>query len=111
ASAVRGHASPPDERLDVVVLASGKRVIPKQVRRDSGWRPAPALLGSEQGGDREYQWPLAEYVGQTVRIVLVDEDDRPGCYVRCGGFRLVCEGSDAGSMTSRSVLAPNVQAS
>jgi hypothetical protein len=111
ASVVRGHDCAPDERLDVVVLGSGKRPLPRQARLDAGWHSAPALLSSDEGGDREYQWPLTDYVGQTVRIVLVDEDDRPGCYMRCGGFRLVTDGVDSTVMTSRSVLAPNTEAS
>jgi hypothetical protein len=38
---------------------------------------------------QEYQWDLAAYRGKTIRIVLKDEDARAGCYLFCGGFRLV----------------------
>jgi hypothetical protein len=89
AAAVRADGLPPDKPLDVVLEATGRRVIPKRVRAAKGWQPAPQLLPPHQGRPFEYEWPVAEYGGQTVRIALLDQDGRAGCHVECGGFRLV----------------------
>jgi hypothetical protein len=78
-----------ENSLDVIVLATGKRVLPKQVRTESGWQPVGRLQLSEHGKPRAYAWNLADLTGQTLRIALVDEDRRPGCHVWCSGFRII----------------------
>jgi hypothetical protein len=89
AHAVRGKNDEPDGNLDVLLLAPGKRVVPKQVQMAEGWKTVPRLLHSQNGRPREYLWNVSAYAGQTLRIVLVDEDKRPGCHLFCSGFRLI----------------------
>ncbi len=90
AYAVRGPGCTPDDRLNVVLLAAGKRVIPKLVRTASGsWQSAASLLPLKDADPQEYIWRVGDYAGQSLRIVLVDEDDRPGCYVSCSGFQII----------------------
>ncbi len=89
ACAVRGPGDPADANLDVVLLAAGKRVVPKQVRTPSGWVPVGTVLPRQDRRPREYLWQLEGYVGQTLRLALIDEDKRPGCHLVCGGFRLL----------------------
>jgi hypothetical protein len=92
AHAVHGKAGPPGDKLDVVLLAAGKRVVPKEVRAADGWQRVARLLPADQGQSREYVWHVGSYAGQTVRLALIDEDDRPGCHVVCGGFQLLPRG-------------------
>jgi hypothetical protein len=89
AAAVRVDGLPPGKALDVVLEATGRRLIAKRVNTAKGWRPAPQLLPSHEGRPFEYEWRVADFVGQPLRIALVDLDDRPGCHVECRGFRLV----------------------
>jgi hypothetical protein len=88
ACAVRGPGCAANDKLDVALMAAGKRIIPKEVRTASGWEPVGTLLPAQDGQPHQYLWRVSEYAGQMVRIVLVDEDDRPGCYLRCGGFEV-----------------------
>ncbi len=88
AHAVRAKDSPADGSLDVILFAAGRRVIPKQVRRGNDWEPAPMLLPAEKGRPREYIWPISNYVGQTLRVALIDDDQQPGCHLFCSGFRI-----------------------
>ncbi|HEV3118243.1 MAG TPA: hypothetical protein VGY58_14430, partial [Gemmataceae bacterium] len=87
ASAVWGKNCQPNENLEVLLLAAGKRVLSKQVRTASGWKES-GLLPAEDGQPREYIWPVARYAGQWLRLVLLDDDVRPGCYVHCAGFQV-----------------------
>jgi hypothetical protein len=89
AHAVRGKQCSIHDNLDVVLLAPGKRRIPKQVRKGSEWQPAAAILPAENGRSREYVWDVRDYAGHTLRIALLDEDERRDCYLVCGGFRVV----------------------
>jgi hypothetical protein len=89
AYASRAKGLDPDGPLEVLLMAAGKRIIPKRVRTANGWLPVSRLLSSEDGQPREYLWRVGDYVGQYVRIVLEDEDDRPGCYVSCSGFQIL----------------------
>jgi hypothetical protein len=70
-------------------MAPGRRVIPKQVRTRDGWKPVARLLPSQNGRPREYIWPIAAYAGQTLRIILADQDRRPNCHIFASGFRIV----------------------
>ena len=49
AHAVRGAKCPANDNLDVVLLAAGKRVIPKQVRKGADWQTAASILPAENG--------------------------------------------------------------
>jgi hypothetical protein len=94
AAAVRGRDCDADGRLDVVLETTGRRFIPKQVRSSGGpqaggWTAAPRLLPLAAGQPHEYQWDVSDLAGQTARIAIRDDDDRPGCHVFCGGFRFV----------------------
>jgi hypothetical protein len=89
ACAIRAPDCPANENLDVLLLAQGKRVLPKEVRFESDWRRTAHLLPPKGGLAREYIWRISGYAGQTLRIVLIDDDDRPGCYVQCSGFQMV----------------------
>ena len=66
---------------------------PKQVRSASGWIPVNRLLPPEKGKAREYSWNIAPYVGQTLCIALIDNDNRPGCHIFCTGIQLVPQDS------------------
>jgi hypothetical protein len=89
AHAVRGKDCTLRDNLDVVLFAAGKRVIPKQVRKGAEWAPVGSVLPAENGRSHEYAWDVRDYIGQTLRIALLDEDDRRDCYLVCGGFRVV----------------------
>ena len=89
AYAARGQGFAADDRLDVGLLAAGKRVVPKLVRTSNGWQPVSHLLPAKEGYSQDYIWRIDDYVGQYLRIVLIDEDDRPGCHVACSGFQIL----------------------
>jgi hypothetical protein len=89
AHAVRDRKSAANDSIDVVLLAAGKRVITKQVRKGSEWQPVAGILPAEGGRPREYVWDVREYAGHTLRIALLDEDERRDCFLVCGGFRVV----------------------
>jgi hypothetical protein len=76
-----------DSRLDVVLAGLDNLPVAKRVRTSSGWMGANRLLSRWQGKPRDYSWDVGIYQGQTMQIVLVDRDDRPGHYVYAGGFR------------------------
>jgi Protein of unknown function (DUF1570) len=101
AQAVRPPDCPASDKLDVALLAAGKRVLPRQARTASGLRPAPRLDDSPT----EYVWDVSAHIGHALRIVLLDDDDRPGCHVWCGGFQLenrdVFEGREFGQFMVR----------
>src|SRR5207253_6525648 len=75
-----------DSRLDVVLARADKTVVPRCVRSSAGWAPAPQMLPRWQGKPREYAWDVSELGGQTLQIVLIDQDVRPGHYLYATGF-------------------------
>ena len=89
AQVVRGKDCKSNDNLDVVLLAAGKRILPKMVRIDGDWKPVGTVLPALHRRSREYLWPLEGYVGQPLRLALIDEDDRRGCYLMCSGFQFV----------------------
>jgi hypothetical protein len=89
AQAVRSKSCPANENLDVVVLAAGKRLLPKMVRVNGDLKPVSNLLGPHKGRSREYVWDLTPYAGQSLRIAIIDQDKRRDCFVVCGGFEIV----------------------
>jgi hypothetical protein len=89
AAAVRPKSAAPTPVLDVVLEAAGRQILPKYVYTASGWRPAKELLPLHERRTRDYYWPLSAHIGRRVRIAIIDEDDRPGCHVLCGGFSFV----------------------
>jgi hypothetical protein len=89
AAAVHPKGVEPGARIDVYLEVAGQRLIPKQVHTAKGWEKTDELLPLQLGRTCEYQWWVSDLVGQSVRIVLLDEDDRPGCHVSCSGFQVV----------------------
>jgi hypothetical protein len=89
-----GHDWPGDARLDVLLLAPGKRIIPKQVLTRQGWQPAPLLLPRRNGRPGEYRWDVTAHAGRPVQIVIGDQDGRPGSHVFCSGFQVVLRGDE-----------------
>jgi hypothetical protein len=104
AAAVRAPGCKPGPTLDVVLEAAGRQFLPKQVLTAAGPKPAPTLLPFEHGRPREYLWSVSAYAGQAVRIAIVDEDDRPGCFVFCSGFHLVSAEEFEGREFARHVV-------
>jgi hypothetical protein len=82
-------AGPPDGKLDVLVVGPGEIAVPKRVFLGRSWTPTQYILTATKQRPQEYQWDLSPYRGKNVRIVLKDEDARPGGYLFCGGFHLV----------------------
>lgn len=79
----------PDDRLDVLLTGDDKLPQPRQVSTSSGWSPAPRLLSRWGGKPREYAWDVDHLQGRLVQIVMLDDDERPGCHVYAAGFRLI----------------------
>ena len=91
AAAIRSEPGKPDEELDVLMYASGKRLIPKRVRTEHGWGPVDKLLGPKKDQLQEYCWNVEAYAGKTVRLALLDDDPRPDCYLICSGFQMLTD--------------------
>ncbi|HEX5269159.1 MAG TPA: DUF1570 domain-containing protein [Gemmataceae bacterium] len=89
AHAVRGKNCAANDNLDVILMAPGRRVLPKQVRKGAEWQPAGSILPAENGRPREYVWDVRDWAGQALRVALIDEDKRRDCFLVCGGFRFV----------------------
>jgi hypothetical protein len=70
-------------------MASGRRILPKKVRTESFWQSATGILTRQDGQAPVYIWQVADYVGQTLRIALVDQDTRTGCALFCSGFEIL----------------------
>ena len=86
---VRRPSDQPDEgSLDIMLLAAGRQVIPKRVRVKEEWRRVERVLPPADGQPREYIWHVSNYIGQQLRIALVDDDSRPGCHIVSSGFRI-----------------------
>src|SRR5262249_44976988 len=45
-------------------------------------------LPADKGRPREYVWSIADRVGDTLRILVVDNTALPGRHVVCGGFSI-----------------------
>ena len=89
AAAVRKKGCDAGAALDVALEIAGRKYLTKQVRGAEGLQPAPHLLPPLKNRPREYIWQVAAHAGEKVRIALIDEDDRPGCYLFCSGFQFV----------------------
>jgi hypothetical protein len=76
-------------RIDVVLLSAGRNALAKKVRGANGWEPVKNLQPSSDGRPHEYIFPVSNYVGQTLRIALIDDDKRPGCHLCCSGFAIL----------------------
>lgn len=99
AHAVYGKGATRDGRLNVLLLRDDTQPVQKKVRNGQFILTETGLLGRLKGKSREYAWDLAEHVGQTLHLVLLDQDDRPGCYLFCADFRLEAPGG--GSVAAR----------
>src|SRR5262249_48945167 len=87
AHVVRGtnHAANPD--LNIVVFAAGKKILPRLAQAEREWQESKEIQPAVKGKPREYVWRVSHLVGQNLRIVLIDDDKRPGCHLSCSGFR------------------------
>lgn len=103
AHAVRPTEAPADAKLDVLLLARGRRVIPKCVHSVVGWLPAEGLETSAR--PTQYSWDVSNLVGQTLQVVLIDEDDRPGHSLFCTGFRILQTQEDPTGQFAREMVA------
>lgn len=88
ACAMRAKGCEPDQRLDVQLYTADNQLVPKLVRSAAGWASTATLWPRQDGQPREYCWDVAAYVGQTMQVVLLDEDQRRGCYLFCSGLQL-----------------------
>lgn len=94
AAAARPEGVGRGEMLDVVLEAANREMLPRQVRVGERWVGSPRLLPLEEGKLREYRFDLSAHAGRRVRLALIDSDERPGCYLIAGGFRLVTRDED-----------------
>ncbi len=78
---------PPNDQMDVRLMF-GPALLPKLVKTETGWEPVVGLLSRWKGKPREYAWDVSSYVGQTLEVVLWDEDPRPNCYLFCGRLQI-----------------------
>jgi hypothetical protein len=85
----RGKELLDDGGLDIMLVAAGRRVIPKMVRLKEEWERTDRVLPAANGQAREYIWRVSNYIGQPLRIALVDDDPRAGCHLFSSGFRIV----------------------
>jgi hypothetical protein len=85
---VTAYASVEDEKLNIYLEAAEREIVPKYVRTDKGFEKSPKLHPAAQGKPREYVWSLADRVGETLRILIVDQCGEPGRHVYCSGFRI-----------------------
>jgi hypothetical protein len=100
AFALRPGDGASDGKLDIWVVGPDQKVVPKCVYLGRGWTQTRYVMSAPKQRPREYQWDLSAYRGKTVRIVLKDDDVRPGCHLFCGGFHILSasttEGQDFG---------------
>jgi hypothetical protein len=82
------YATCSDDRLNVYLEAAERESVPKRVRTAKGFEKAPRLLPADGGKPREYVFSLADRVGDTVRIIVVDHLDKPGQFLWCSGFTI-----------------------
>jgi Protein of unknown function (DUF1570) len=83
------------KNLDVILDVNGE-ILPREVWTEGSYRDTPALLPSTARSYlREYRWDVSAMAGRRVRVSIIDQDDRPGCFVACGGFRFVSEATSA----------------
>lgn len=84
-----------DHRLDVVLIDENRIAVPKQTYTSNGWVAASGLLPRWQGMPRDYSWDVSNCRGQTLKLVIRDQDDRPGCHVYAAGFQLISTGASS----------------
>jgi hypothetical protein len=77
-----------DHRLDVVLLDEARALIPKKVLSANGWSPITGMLPRNNGKPRDYAWELTAHRGKSVTLILRDQDERGGCHIYAGGFRI-----------------------
>lgn len=82
------YASAEHEHLNVFLEAAEREIVPKVVRTAKGFEKSPPLRLADKGKPREYVWSIADRVGETLRILVVDQSDAPGHHVFCSGFHL-----------------------
>jgi hypothetical protein len=88
-AAVRPPGRSPGPALDLFLEAAERQIIPKLRRTPTGWQTAAQVGQGTPLRTEEIIWRLDGLAGHQVRIILQDDDDRPGCYLVCSGFRFV----------------------
>ncbi len=89
AAAVRPPGRPAGPALDILLEAADRQIIPKLRRTPTGWQTVAQVRQGTPLRTEEIVWRLDGLAGRRVRIILLDDDDRPGCYLACAGFRFV----------------------
>ena len=90
AYAVMGKDCRPANDMDIGLFAAGMKPLPKLLPDGKGgWKEVPILWAREESSVYEYTWKVSDYVGQPLRLALLDNDKRPGCYLVCTGFRII----------------------
>jgi hypothetical protein len=89
AAAVRPPGRSPGPALDVLLEGADRQIIPKLRRTPTGWQTVAQVRQGTALRTDEITWRLDGLAGRRVRIILLDEDERPGCYLVCAGFRFV----------------------
>lgn len=83
--------------MDFLLEAANREYAPRQVRGGDRWINSVILGSAAKRQLRDYRFAVEKLGGKRVRVALVDSDERPGCYVIAGGFRVVTR--DEGALT------------
>lgn len=93
-AAVRGE--PAGEKAgsrDIILFSAGKRIVARQVKKDSSWKPSDQILPARRSELLEYKWEVASLAGKTVRIALIDDEPGDSAYLESTGFHFVASRS------------------
>ena len=58
------------------------------MRTARGFEKSPQLRVAPENKPCDYFWTVADRVGETLRVIVVDQSETPGHHVYCSGFRL-----------------------
>jgi len=89
AAAFRPEGVEPGGALEVLLEGAERKMAPRFYRSEKGLKAASTILPDVKGRLVEYVWNVDRFAGQTVRICILDQDERPGCYLVCSGFTVV----------------------
>lgn len=82
------------DRLDVVLEAANREMLPRQQRVGERWVASAELLPAEDDKLTEYRFVVEGHAGRRVRLALIDSDERPDCHLLAGGFQIVTRDGD-----------------
>jgi hypothetical protein len=89
AAAVRPAGVDGGPPVDVLLEIADRQLVAKRQRTAAGWRTAERVASTHDGRTEEYYFPVEHLANRWVRLILQDDDARPGCHLVCSGFRLV----------------------